>query len=64
MEFGSIDDLERIVAVIGSRRPLDAAWIALAATGIVLLVGPGGGPVNAAGVAFALGAATCWMAYI
>jgi inner membrane transporter RhtA len=53
-----------LVAVIGSRRPLDGVWIALAAVGIVLLVGPGGGPVNAAGVAFALAAAACWMAYI
>jgi inner membrane transporter RhtA len=53
-----------LVAVIGSRRPLDLVWIALAAVGIVLLVGPGGGPVNAAGVGFALGAAACWMAYI
>jgi inner membrane transporter RhtA len=53
-----------LVAVIGSRRPLDLVWIALAAVGIVLLVGPGGGAVDLVGVAFALGAATCWMAYI
>jgi len=46
-----------LVAVIGSRRPLDAAWIALAAGGIVLLVDPGGGSVDAAGVGFALAAA-------
>jgi inner membrane transporter RhtA len=52
-----------LVAVIGSRRPLDLVWIALAAAGIVLLVGPGGA-VDPAGVAFALGAAACWMAYI
>jgi inner membrane transporter RhtA len=53
-----------LVAVIGSRRPLDGVWIALAATGIVLLVDPGGGSVDAAGVGFALAASACWMAYI
>ena len=53
-----------LVAVIGSRRPLDGVWIVLAAAGIVILVDPGGGSLNAAGVAFALSAAACWMAYI
>src|SRR5919202_2088138 len=53
-----------LVAVIGSRRPLDGVWIALAAAGIVLLVDPGGGSVDASGVGFALAAGTCWMAYI
>src|SRR5215217_9512843 len=53
-----------LVAVIGSRRPLDAVWIALAAAGILLLIDPGGGSVDAAGVGFALAAAACWMAYI
>jgi inner membrane transporter RhtA len=53
-----------LVAVIGSRRPLDLLWIALAAAGIVLLVGPGGGSVDPVGVAFALAAAVFWMAYI
>jgi len=53
-----------LVAVIGSRRPLDGIWIALAAAGIVLLADPGGGSTDAAGVAFALAAAACWMAYI
>jgi inner membrane transporter RhtA len=53
-----------LVAVIGSRRPLDVLWIALAAAGIVLLVGPGGGAVDPVGVGFALIAAACWMAYI
>jgi inner membrane transporter RhtA len=52
------------VAVIGSRRPLDAVWIVLAATGIVLLADPGGGSTDAVGVAFALLAAACWVAYI
>lgn len=53
-----------LVAVLGSRRPLDAVWIVLAAAGIVLLVDPGGGSVNAAGVGFALAAGACWMAYV
>jgi inner membrane transporter RhtA len=53
-----------LVAVIGSRRPLDGLWIALAAAGIVLLVDPGGRSVNAVGVGFALAAGACWMAYI
>ena len=53
-----------LVAVIGSRRPLDGVWIALAAAGIVLLVGPGGGPVDPVGIGFALVAAACWAAYI
>jgi inner membrane transporter RhtA len=53
-----------LVAVIGSRRLLDGVWIVLAAVGIVLLVGPGGGTVDAVGVGFALIAAGCWMAYI
>ena len=53
-----------LVAVIGSRRPLDGVWIALAAVGIVVLVDPGGGSVDPAGVGFALAAAVCWMAYI
>jgi inner membrane transporter RhtA len=53
-----------LVAVIGSRRPLDGLWIALAGAGIVLLADPGGGSVDALGVFFALSAAACWMAYI
>ena len=53
-----------LVAVLGSRRPLDALWIVLAATGIVLLADPGGGSTDELGVLFALTAAGCWMAYI
>src|ERR687886_1787373 len=48
-----------LVAVIGSRRPLHAGWVALAAAGIVLLVDPRGRSVAAAGVGFALAAAAC-----
>ncbi len=53
-----------LVAVIGSRRLLDGVWVALAAAGIVVLVDPGGGSLDPAGVGFALAAAVCWMAYI
>ena len=53
-----------LVAVIGSRRPLDGVWIALAAVGIVLLLGPGGGSLDPAGIGFAVAAAVCWMAYV
>ena len=53
-----------LVAVIGSRRPLDVVWVVLAGVGIVLLVNPGGGSLDPVGVGFALAAAVCWMAYI
>jgi inner membrane transporter RhtA len=52
------------IAVALSRRRLDLACAALAALGIVLLADPGGGGVDALGVAFALAAAACWAAYI
>jgi len=53
------------VAVAFSRRPMDLAWVALAATGVVLLVrDDGSGRVTVAGVAFALLAAAGWAAYI
>jgi inner membrane transporter RhtA len=53
-----------LVAAIGSRRPLDGVWVALAAAGVVLLADPGGGSIDGLGVFFALTAALCWMAYI
>jgi inner membrane transporter RhtA len=53
-----------LVAVIGSRRPLDWVWIALATVGIVLLVDPGGGTLDPVGVGFAVATAAFWMAYI
>jgi inner membrane transporter RhtA len=53
-----------LVAVIGSRRPRDALWIALAAAGILLLANPGGDSIDMLGVVLALTAAACWMAYI
>ena len=51
------------VAVAGSRRPLDLVWVALAATGILLL-SPIHGSLDGLGVAFALLAGCFWAAYI
>jgi inner membrane transporter RhtA len=53
-----------LVAVLGSRRPLDGLWVVLAGAGIVILADPGGGSTDPVGVLFALTAAACWMAYI
>lgn len=54
-----------LVGVLGSRRPLDVVWVGLAAIGIVLLVGPGGGgAIDPVGIGFAVAAGACWMAYI
>ena len=53
------------VAVALSRRRLDFAWIALAATGVALFAGRGGGDaLDPTGVAFVLAAAAFWAAYI
>jgi inner membrane transporter RhtA len=54
-----------VVAVLGSRRLLDAVWIALAGGGVALLafVGDTHG-VTAGGIALALTAAACWAGYI
>ena len=54
-----------LVAVIGSRRPLDVLWIVLAAAGIVLLADPGGGSMDTARRASSRSSPRgCWMAYI
>ncbi len=54
-----------VVAVAGSRRVLDLAWIVLAGGGVALLALRGDRHgVTAAGVTFALIAAACWAAYI
>lgn len=53
------------VAVALSRRPRDLVWVALAATGILLLTNPfGASDLDAAGIAFALLAAAAWAVYI
>lgn len=53
------------VAVLGSRRPRDFAWVVLAAAGIVLLVDPfGASGLDRAGVLLALAAGVFWALYI
>jgi inner membrane transporter RhtA len=53
------------VAVALSRRRLDLAWVALAATGVALFADRGGGgSLDATGVVLVLGAAAFWAAYI
>src|SRR5215207_7171222 len=54
------------VALAGSRRPRDVAWVVLAGAGVAILtLGDGAGePLDPAGVAFALLSGTCWAAYI
>ncbi|QBR93980.1 EamA family transporter [Nocardioides euryhalodurans] len=51
------------LAVLGSRRPRDLLWVALAALG-VLLLGLQPGDVTLAGAGFALLAGAAWAAYI
>jgi inner membrane transporter RhtA len=54
------------VAVVGSRRPLDGLWAALAAAGVLGLVRPweADGGLDSLGVALALFAGLMWAAYI
>lgn len=52
------------VAVIGSRRALDVAWVALAAVGILALMRGDAASLNMLGVAFALFAGVLWGTYI
>ena len=51
------------IAVLGSRRPRDLVWVALAGAG-VLLLGLQPGDVTLAGAGFALLAGAMWAAYI
>jgi inner membrane transporter RhtA len=51
------------VAIAGSRRPLDAAWVVLAALGVVLLAS-GGGHLDIVGVILAAAAGVGWAGYI
>jgi inner membrane transporter RhtA len=52
------------VAVFGSRRAVDVAWVVLAAAGIALIAPWAGGKADALGVLLALAAGACWAAYI
>jgi inner membrane transporter RhtA len=52
------------VALVGSRRRLDLAWVALAAAGILLIASPGSSHLDGLGVLLALVAGGAWAAYI
>jgi inner membrane transporter RhtA len=52
------------VAIAGSRRPLDVAWVVLAAGGILLLSDFGSADLDPVGVVLALVAGCFWAAYI
>ena len=52
------------VAVFGSRRAIDLAWVVLAATGLSLIAPWRGGNADPVGVLLALGAGAFWAAYI
>ncbi|MEY2565429.1 MAG: inner rane transporter RhtA [Verrucomicrobiota bacterium] len=52
------------VAVFGSRRVVDIAWVVLVAAGIALITPWSGGGADALGVLLALAAGACWAAYI
>jgi len=51
------------VAVFGTRRPLDVAWIVLAGAGVALLAGPSSS-LSGLGLGLSLAAAACWAAYL
>ncbi|WP_413543283.1 EamA family transporter [Citricoccus nitrophenolicus] len=53
-----------VLSVVASRRASALLWAVLAFAGVALLGQGGIGTVDATGVGFALGAATCWAAYI
>jgi inner membrane transporter RhtA len=52
------------VAIVGSRRPIDLLWVALAAVGILALTEGGVHHLDGLGVALALLAGGLWAAYI
>ena len=54
------------LALLGSRRPRDVGWVALAVAGLLLLVpwSSQHAALDPLGVAYALGAGLCWALYI
>lgn len=54
------------LALLGSRRPRDVAWVALVVAGLLLLVpwSSQQAALDPLGVAYALGAGVCWALYI
>jgi inner membrane transporter RhtA len=54
------------VALISSRRAIDFVWIALAVTGLLLLIPTkeSGANIDLIGIGYAIGAGVCWALYI
>jgi inner membrane transporter RhtA len=52
------------VSIIGSRRPLDLLWVALASAGVFLLAPIHGTNLDPVGIGFALLSGLCWAGYI
>jgi inner membrane transporter RhtA len=53
------------IALMGSRRPRDFLWLAVAGAGLMMLLPlRADHPLDPLGIAFALGAAACWALYI
>ena len=52
------------VAVLGSRKPVDLVWVALAGTGVGLLAEGAGSDVHTLGLVFAAAAGCFWALYI
>lgn len=53
-----------VLALTGSRRPLDILWVILAGAGIALIAPWSGKGVDLLGLFFALSAGVCWAIYI
>lgn len=68
LPLGVVVTLEMVgplsVAIAGSRRRLDLAWVTLAAAGVLLLWGGDTSGSDALGVLLAVTAGACWGAYI
>jgi inner membrane transporter RhtA len=52
------------VSIVGSRRPLDLLWVALASAGVFLLAPIHGTHLDPVGIGFALLSGLCWAGYI
>ncbi len=60
----ALEFLGPLTIAVWRSRGVGRAWAAVAALGVVLLTQPWTGAADPVGVAFALGAAVCWAAYI
>ncbi|TDC76780.1 EamA family transporter [Actinomadura sp. 7K507] len=52
------------LALVQARRPADLLWAALAGTGVLMLTGPSGSSLPAAGIVLALASGACMAAYL